>query len=270
MSEAKTVQQLIALVSAEVAAEGISKDRQNPQQGYRFRGIDDVYNALAPILAKAGLIIVPRFMKRDVTERESSKGGKLFYVTVEAEFDFVSSFDNSTLTARTFGEAMDSGDKATNKAMSAAYKYACFQIFCIPTEGENDSENETHRVESRQTTPPPAAVLQHPSSKPPAVVAPSAHTSTVRPTGQVLIKDVKLAKQSKPDASRAWKLWAILFESKVRASDGEMVGTAYTFTDSLAEAAENFKAQERPVLPVITPNEKQRGSYDLQSLDLMQ
>ena len=29
---------------AVMAAEGISKNRNNSQQGYRFRGIDDVYN----------------------------------------------------------------------------------------------------------------------------------------------------------------------------------------------------------------------------------
>jgi hypothetical protein len=49
-------------------------------------------------------------------------------------------------TARTFGEAMDSGDKATNKAMSAAYKYVTFQTFCIPTEGDNDADLTTHET----------------------------------------------------------------------------------------------------------------------------
>jgi hypothetical protein len=45
-----------------------------------------------------------------------------------------------------YGEAMDSGDKATNKAMSAAYKYACMQAFSIPTEGDNDADAHTHEV----------------------------------------------------------------------------------------------------------------------------
>jgi len=47
----------------------------------------------------------------------------------------VSCRDGSLHTVTMFGEAMDSADKATNKAMSAAYKYACLQAFCIPTEG---------------------------------------------------------------------------------------------------------------------------------------
>ena len=139
----KNVYQCIASVSAELAHEGISKDRKNEQQGYKFRGIDDVYNALAPIMAKHGLVILPRILTRTCAERQTAKGGVLFSVCVEAEFDFVSSYDGSHHTVRTFGEAMDSGDKATNKAMSAAYKYAAFQAFCIPTEGNQDADATT-------------------------------------------------------------------------------------------------------------------------------
>jgi hypothetical protein len=134
----------INAVQGELAQSGISKDRKNQQQGYNFRGIDDVYNALAPLLAKHGLCVLPRILTRQCEERTTQKGGVLFYVTVEAEFDFVSSEDASKHTVRTFGEAMDSGDKATNKAMSAAYKYAAFQAFAIPTEGDNDADSQTH------------------------------------------------------------------------------------------------------------------------------
>lgn len=143
------VYECIAAVSAEIAKEGISKSRENKQQGYSFRGIDDVYNCLAPILAKHKLVIIPQITKRDVIERQTKSGGALFYVTVEAAFDFVSAADGSKATIHTFGEAMDSGDKATNKAMSAAYKYAAMQTFCIPTEGDHDSENVTHDVAAK-------------------------------------------------------------------------------------------------------------------------
>lgn len=140
------VYQLISAVAGELAHEGISKDRKNQQQGYQFRGIDDVYNALSPIMSKHGLVILPRILSRELTERQSAKGGVIFSVTVEAEFDFISSHDGSKHTVKTFGEAMDSADKATNKAMSAAYKYAAFQAFCIPTEGDNDADSTTHAV----------------------------------------------------------------------------------------------------------------------------
>ena len=141
------VYQAIAAVQAELAKTGIAKSRKNKQgEGYMFRGIDDVYAALAPLLAAHKLCVIPRVMQRDIAERTSSKGNPLFYVTVHAEFDFVSAEDGSKHTAATFGEAMDSGDKATNKAMSAAYKYAAFMTFAIPTEGDNDADATTHDV----------------------------------------------------------------------------------------------------------------------------
>jgi hypothetical protein len=111
-----------------------------------------VYNALAPFLAKHGLCILPRVLNRESVERQSKAGGALFYITVEVEFDLVAA-DGSKHTIKTFGEAMDSGDKATNKAMSAAYKYACMQSFCIPTEGDNDADAQTHQVASKVEKP---------------------------------------------------------------------------------------------------------------------
>lgn len=140
------VYQKIAAVQSALAKTGIAKSRRNQQQGYQFRGIDEVYDALAPLLASEGLCILPRMVAREVIERTSAKGNALFYVTVEAEFDFVASEDGSKHVVRTFGEAMDSADKATNKAMSAAYKYAALMTFAIPTEGDNDADGTTHEV----------------------------------------------------------------------------------------------------------------------------
>lgn len=137
----------IAAVSKELAAEGISKSRQNQQQGYKFRGIDEVLNALAPLLSKHGLCVLPRCLDRECIERQTKNGGALFSVVCRVEFDFVCAEDGSKHTVGPmFGEAMDSADKATNKAMSAAYKYAAIQAFCIPTEGDNDADATTHEI----------------------------------------------------------------------------------------------------------------------------
>jgi hypothetical protein len=151
MSEQKTphVYQAISAVMGELAKVGIGKNNKNAAQGYKFRGIDDVYNALAPLLSRSQLLILPRVLNRTVSERETKNGGVLFYVVVDVEFDLVSGVDGSKHTIRVIGEAMDSGDKATNKAMSAAYKYACMEAFCIPTEGDNDADATTHEVTSR-------------------------------------------------------------------------------------------------------------------------
>lgn len=151
----------IAAVMAELASSGVSKTQRNQHDGYNFRGIDDVYNALAPVLAKHHLLMLPRVLNREVVERTSAKGMALFYVTVEMEFTLVSSEDGSAHVIKTYGEAMDRGDKATNKAMSAAFKYAAMQAFCIPTEGDNDADAETHEVAPRFITAEQAHELKH-------------------------------------------------------------------------------------------------------------
>ena len=140
------VYQAIAAISTRLAETGIAKGRRNEQQGYKFRGIDDVYNALAPLLAEHGLCILPRVLSRQVVERQSANNRALFYVTVQVAFDLVAAADGSRHECVTYGEAMDSADKATNKAMSAAYKYLAMQAFCIPTEGDNDADATTHDV----------------------------------------------------------------------------------------------------------------------------
>ena len=141
---------IINKIQAELSIDGIGKDRKNVQQGYMFRGIDDIYNALAPLLARHGLCILPEYSAHVVTERQTAKGSVLFSVAVTGKFSFVAAEDGSSHVVTTYGEGMDSGDKATNKAMSAAYKQACLQVFCIPTEGESaDSENDSHAVAAR-------------------------------------------------------------------------------------------------------------------------
>jgi hypothetical protein len=146
----------ISQVAARLAKEGISKSRKNQQQGYSFRGIDDVYNALAPFLTEAKLCILPTVLERECVERRSAKDTALFYVTVKVRFDFVSAEDQSKHEVVTYGEAMDSADKATNKALSAAYKYAAMQAFCIPTEGDNDADATTHEVKASAKITPTA------------------------------------------------------------------------------------------------------------------
>jgi len=148
------VYEKIAAVTAELSRIGIAKDSKNAQQGYQFRGIDQVYGALSPLLSKHGLCILPRVQNRQVLERQTKSGGALFYTTLIVEFDFVAAEDGSKHTVITVGEAMDSGDKSSNKAMSAAYKYAAFQTFCIPTEADNDADATTHEVAATPMTDP--------------------------------------------------------------------------------------------------------------------
>ena len=153
----------INAVQQAMAKEGIAKDSRNQQQGYAFRGIDSVYCALAPHLAANKLCILPRVMSRHVDEKQTKSGGVLFYTTLMVEFDFVSAEDGSKHTVCTVGEAMDSGDKSSNKAMSAAYKYAAFQAFCIPTEGDNDADATTHEPADKKPVELPAGATRVPA-----------------------------------------------------------------------------------------------------------
>ena len=130
MAEGK-IYEAISAVMADVGAVG--KDKVNQLQKYNFRGIDDVMNALNPAMVKHKVFVAPEVLEEKREERTTGKGGLLIYSILKVKFTFYT-VDGSSVEATVIGEAMDSGDKSMNKAMSAAFKYACFQTFCIPTE----------------------------------------------------------------------------------------------------------------------------------------
>jgi hypothetical protein len=144
--EPKQIFTLMAKVMAEV--NNIGKTGRNTQQNYAFRGIDEVMGAFHGPLARNGVFFVPEVMAAEQSERQTKSGGTLIYTIVDAAFTFYAP-DGSSVTARTRGEAMDSGDKSTNKAMSAALKYALLQTFCVPVEAADDADNETHEVTAK-------------------------------------------------------------------------------------------------------------------------
>lgn len=120
----------------------INKDTKSQKQGYMYRGIDAVYNALQPVLIKNHVFVVPEVLDQYREERKGSSGGNLIYSILKVKYTFYAE-DGSYVCATVTGEGMDSGDKASNKAMSAAFKYACFQTLCIPTDEMKDSDAET-------------------------------------------------------------------------------------------------------------------------------
>lgn len=130
----------ITKIIAEIPA--IGKEKVNKTQGFKYRGIDDVMNAIQPLLAKYKVFITPEVLEQTREERQSTKGGTLIYSICKIKYTFYAE-DGSNVTAITIGEGMDSGDKATNKAMAIAMKYALFQVFCIPTDEMKDPDAET-------------------------------------------------------------------------------------------------------------------------------
>lgn len=149
IAPASEIVKRLAIIAGELAKAGIGKNRKNAQQGFNFRGVDDVYGALSPLLADNGVVITPHVLSREKTEHTTKSGGAIYSVSVTVRYVLHAS-DGSQLDCVVCGEAMDTGDKATTKALSGAYKYMAFQVFCIPVEGQEDAD---------ATTPEPTETL---------------------------------------------------------------------------------------------------------------
>lgn len=139
---------LIAMsnVMAEIGAIGISKGRKNKDQGYNFRGIDDIYNELNSIMTRNRLLMIPVKVVPSYMEKPTKSGGSVNYTRLTVDWLMASALDGSTQAMQTVGEAMDSADKASNKAQSGAQKYAALMVFMIPTEGDNDADASHHET----------------------------------------------------------------------------------------------------------------------------
>ena len=155
---AQTIYKAVNSIMQEI--EAIGKNKTNSMQGYKFRGIDDMYNALQPLFKKHEVFITSNVLESKREERQTAKGGVLIYTIARCQFRFVTT-DGSFIESVLEGEAMDSGDKSTNKAMSTALKYALMQMFLIPTEEKLDTEYDSHEV-----TPKQKPVQKQPVSKP--------------------------------------------------------------------------------------------------------
>ncbi len=143
-----TIHQAIPAIMAEIGS--IGKDRKNAQQGYAYRGIEDFYNSIQPLLVKYKVFSVPTVLDQKREERPSKSGGILFSSIFTIAYDFFAE-DGSSVRAIVVGEGMDSGDKSSNKAMSVAHKYALAQIFAVPTKEMVDPE-----VDSPEPAPRPS------------------------------------------------------------------------------------------------------------------
>lgn len=137
----------------------IGKDKK-PKSGpqFNYRGIDDLYNHLQPTMAKVGIFSAPEILAESREERKSQSGGIKIWTILTVKYTFYAT-DGSSISLSVKGEAMDSGDKGCNKAMAIADKYACFQLFKIPTKEMIDPDSENHEIKTKQApgNPPPTA-----------------------------------------------------------------------------------------------------------------
>lgn len=146
---------------------GLEKKNWNEQQKYWFRGIDDIYNTLNPILAKFGIVIVPSVTGNTIAEYTSTKGTKFTHAIITVGYKVVCAEDGSFVDAEFIGEALDTGDKAVPKALSMAYKSMAIELFCIPVEVDDDADAQPSGAESEEPNGKP------PIERPKAVEKPA-------------------------------------------------------------------------------------------------
>jgi hypothetical protein len=149
------VYRAITAITLAVSKCGIAKSRTNTKDDYQYRSIDDVLSRLAPLLAKHRLCVLPRVLRRECTKQTGLSQEALFNVHVVVSYDLVSSWDGSRHKVRASGEALDPSDKATAKALSAAFKTAMLQTFCVPVGNAEEPDALSHRIRApaAQTEP---------------------------------------------------------------------------------------------------------------------
>ena len=135
-----TIIEALSAVAGDVGAVG--KERRNAQQGFTFRGIDDVMNAVSGPMRKHGVIVLPKLIEKERAESRTAKGAIMANVYVTVEYVFYGP-EGDSVSATVCAESFDSGDKATAKAMSVAFRTALLQSLCLPTD-EPDPDLATY------------------------------------------------------------------------------------------------------------------------------
>jgi hypothetical protein len=147
-----------ALSEVMKAVGAIAKKDKNTAQGFNFRGIDSVVNAVSPALQKFGVVVVPSVEEYDYQTVEIGRNRTAMgHVRVKVTYTFIG-VNGDAIKATVVGEAMDSGDKATAKAMSVAFRTALLQSLSLPTD-EVDPDAHSYERSSREDVLPPEAVI---------------------------------------------------------------------------------------------------------------
>jgi hypothetical protein len=140
------------------AVGAIAKKDKNTSQGFNFRGIDSVVNAVSPALQKFGVVVVPSVEEYEYQTVEIGRNRTAMgHVKVKVTYTFIGA-NGDSIKATVVGEAMDSGDKATAKAMSVAFRTALLQSLSLPTD-EVDPDAHSYERSSAEDVLAPEAVI---------------------------------------------------------------------------------------------------------------
>jgi hypothetical protein len=142
-----------ALLAVMEDVQAVGKGDRNNQQGYNFRGIDAVINAVGPAFRKHGVIAVPAKSEARYRDVQTSTGKPSRECTVTVMYRFYGPAGDF-IEVEVPGESMDFGDKGAPKAMSVAYRIALLQALCIPTD-EPEPDAQSYERSARAAQPEP-------------------------------------------------------------------------------------------------------------------
>lgn len=190
---------------------------------YAYRGIDEFMNALNPLLAKHCVTITPDILKNDRDVYSNANGTRMTNVVMHIKYTLTAK-DGSSTSGTVIGEAFDSGDKASNKAMSIALKYFIMQVFMVPTEDIDDPDDhdpsELKKEEPKQQTKPTAKPQ---TGSAPAYVSPAqvARLWAIQRKSNKSIADVMQKMKEKFQINEAEKLTFVPYNELIKWIEGK-------------------------------------------------
>jgi hypothetical protein len=229
----------------------IGKEQTNQQQGFKFRGHDDVMKELNPLLGKYGVVVVPNVLERLTDQRTTRQGTVMFEVNLLVQYTFFGPAGDSVV-ATVWGEGTDSGDKSTNKAMTMAFKNVLAQVFAVSTEEGRQYDADYGTPEDSVASYPPAEeprIRDFPEGEPAGPSQPPAPSWVASEQQRRLIIVVDdligkgaLTEEQVQSAASTTESWPRL----VRALDDK---AAAELADRLERYKENLREQERIPTP---------------------
>jgi len=161
--------------------EAVGKTSKNVQQGFNFRGIDSMLNTFKPLFAKHNIVMTVDVIQysNELKEvvRSSGKAGIDKHVSMLVKYTFHSAEDGSSVSSTVAAEGIDSGDKATTKALSMGLKYALIQTFTVPTEDIDDGDSDSPVISAPIAAAKPTTLAAKAVEATPQAEAPKAEAA---------------------------------------------------------------------------------------------
>lgn len=151
--------QKLAKITGEIGV--IAKDGNNQQQKYKYIEYETIAGKFRELFSKYGVVLIPSMVEQERSAITTSRGSSGVSTVCHFEFTVVNADKpDDRFVVKWQGEAADYGDKATNKAATAAVKYYLMRQFNISSKGDEDPDSQTPEVAPKQQKPAMASVRQ--------------------------------------------------------------------------------------------------------------